>query len=83
MYGNPVSYRDPSGRFGVVGAAIGVVSGAAAGYIAGGWRGAVAGGVIGGLVGVVAPELKGPGSDYSESRHGCPYPGGAPCVRRL
>ncbi|WP_229771373.1 RHS repeat-associated core domain-containing protein [Burkholderia pseudomallei] len=55
--GNPVSYRDPSGRFGVLGFAIGVAAGGFAGWEAGGWKGAVTGALVGGLVGIVAPEF--------------------------
>jgi len=53
--GNPLTYRDPSGEFGVFGFGFGVAAGAAAGYVAGGWQGAVAGAAVGGLVGIVAP----------------------------
>ena len=53
--GNPISNVDPSGLFGIAGAAIGVVSGGTAGYVSGGGWGLVAGAVVGGVVGVAAP----------------------------
>jgi RHS repeat-associated protein len=52
---NPLFYRDPTGRFGLVGAGIGLVAGGVGGYITGGWSGALAGGVAGGVVGLVNP----------------------------
>ena len=55
--GNPLIYRDPTGRFGAIGFGIGVVAGGVAGYEAGGWEGALTGGLLGGAVGIVAPEL--------------------------
>jgi RHS repeat-associated protein len=55
--GNPISLTDPSGRIGVVGAAIGLVAGGVAGYEVGGWWGAATGGVAGAAVGAVAPWL--------------------------
>lgn len=55
--GSPLAYRDPSGRFGVLGFAIGIAAGGIAGYEAGGWKGALTGGLVGGLVGIVAPAL--------------------------
>jgi len=54
--GDPIMYRDPSGREFIT-ALIGAVAGGVAGYEAGGWRGAVAGGVVGGIVGFFAPQL--------------------------
>lgn len=59
VYGNPINLTDPSGRFGLWGAGIGLVSGAAAGYASGGWQGAVAGGAVGAVVGAVAPQVAG------------------------
>jgi len=53
----PTVYVDPSGRFGFVGAGIGVVAGGIAGYEAGGTQGAFVGGLIGLGVGIVAPEF--------------------------
>jgi RHS repeat-associated protein len=53
--GNPTSYVDPSGLYGLAGAAAGYISGAIGGYVTGGWWGAAVGGVAGAVVGVVAP----------------------------
>ncbi|HWU67360.1 MAG TPA: RHS repeat-associated core domain-containing protein, partial [Stenotrophobium sp.] len=35
--GNPVSYTDPTGKYGLPGAAYGAVSGGVGGYVTGGW----------------------------------------------
>ena len=56
-FGNPLSASDPTGKFGVVWAAIGFVGGAVAGYAVNGWVGAFVGGAVGVVVGAVAAPL--------------------------
>lgn len=53
--GNPLSYIDPTGEVGLVGAGYGAVAGGIGGYISGGWKGALYGAGAGAAVGAVNP----------------------------
>ena len=53
--GNPISYVDPTGEVGLVGAGYGAIAGGIGGYISGGWKGALYGAGTGALVGAVNP----------------------------
>ncbi|WP_154119362.1 RHS repeat-associated core domain-containing protein [Vibrio parahaemolyticus] len=50
---NPLRLIDPTGEYGLAGAAYGLISGGIGGYISGGWQGALAGAGTGALVGFV------------------------------
>ena len=55
---NPQSMIDPSGNFGLVGAAAGLIAGGVGGYLTSGtWQGALVGAGVGLVVGIVAPQL--------------------------
>lgn len=53
--GNPISYIDPTGEYGLLGAGFGAISGGIGGYISGGWQGGLAGAATGAVVGAVNP----------------------------
>ena len=53
--GNPLSYIDPTGEVGLVGAGYGAIAGGIGGYISGGWKGALYGAGAGAIVGAVNP----------------------------
>ena len=53
--GSPISYVDPTGEVGLVGAGYGAIAGGIGGCISGGWRGALYGAGAGALVGAVNP----------------------------
>lgn len=53
--GNPLSYIDPTGETGLVGAGYGAIAGGVGGYISGGWKGALYGAGAGALVGFINP----------------------------
>jgi len=53
----PLTDEDPTGEFGLAGAAYGAIAGAVSGYVSSGgkWQGAVLGGLAGGAIGWVNP----------------------------
>ena len=54
-FNDPVNFIDPSGHFGIAGAAVGFLSGGLGGYITGGFWGGVGGAVVGAGVGALNP----------------------------
>ncbi|MBW2005045.1 MAG: RHS domain-containing protein [Deltaproteobacteria bacterium] len=56
---NPVNLADPSGQFGLAGAAIGAISGGIAGFVAGAQAGNIWAGVVGGAAGGIVGGIAG------------------------